>query len=121
MVIVVLVSVVEVVMVIGLEVATDVGRVVVVSTIETLCESYVGSRDDISDIFGYRVLVNPHVIKKCHCKQISYSTLINFFNFAVDTSFLEDVLEVVSVETMRKLIMKNRHDQRSHHFHDSVY
>ena len=50
-----------------------------------------------------------------------FAMLIDFFLLNFFAGFLEQVYMCQSVEKIRKLIMKNRLDQRSRHFRDLVY
>ena len=50
-----------------------------------------------------------------------FSAKINFFNSFAGTGFLEQISLAILVEKTKKLITKNRLDQRSRHFCDSVY
>ena len=105
-------------------------------TLLTFCRSPVGD-DGVALRFAlhvpgsicsaYRLIWRTSEVVPIKCSlrksavEINFSTLIHLFHGFADAGFLEGVLEGVSIEKMRKLITKNRLDQRSRHFRDSVY
>ena len=62
-----------------------------------------------------------HSNKSCTLVQESFSAEINFFHGFAGTGFLERISLAILAEKTKKLITKNRLDQRSRHFRDSVY
>ena len=56
-----------------------------------------------------------------HLRVYLFSAEINFFHGFAGTGFLERISVAIPAEKTKKLITKNRLDQRSRHFRDSVY